>query len=65
VSLSATDDEEYIIENGERFLNIIQKPIRVTGIVKNGKKMHRVIVIKNFEVLESTTVTDEFDEMAK
>jgi aromatic ring-opening dioxygenase catalytic subunit (LigB family) len=54
VSLSATDDEEYIIENGQRFLELVQKPIRATGIVKSGKKIHRAILIKKFEMLEHT-----------
>lgn len=52
VSLSATDDEEYIIENGQCFLELIQKPIRATGIVKSGNKIHRAIHIKKFEMLE-------------
>ncbi|BBO75636.1 hypothetical protein DSCW_30530 [Desulfosarcina widdelii] len=54
VSLSATDDEEYIIENGQRFLELVQKPIRATGIIKSGKKFHRAINIKKFEMLEHT-----------
>jgi hypothetical protein len=53
VSLSATDDEEYIIENSERFLGLVQKPIRATGMVKVGKKVHRAINIKKFELLEN------------
>ena len=58
VSLSATDDEEYIIENGERFLDLIQKPIRAIGLVKSGKKIHRAIYIKKFEVVDSATLTE-------
>jgi len=58
VSLSATDDEEYIIENGERFLGLIQKPIRAIGLVKSGKKTHRAINIKKFEVVDSATLTE-------
>ena len=54
VSLSATDDEEYVIENGQRFLELVQKPIRATGIVTSGKKIHRVIHINKFEMLEHT-----------
>lgn len=53
VSLSATDDEEYIIENSERFLDLVQKPIRAIGLVKIGKKIHRAITIKRFEMLDS------------
>mgnify|MGYP000430477329 CR=1 FL=1 len=52
VSLSATDDEEYIIENSERFLELIQKPIRAVGEVKIGKKVHRAINIKKYELLD-------------
>ncbi len=58
VSLSATDDEEYIIENGERFLDLVQQPIRATGIVKSGKKVHRMINIKKFELLDATAFTE-------
>ena len=52
VSLSATDDEEYIIENSARFLDLVQQPIRAVGLVKSGKKIHRSINIKKFEALE-------------
>lgn len=58
VSLSATDDEEYIIENSERFLDLVQKSIRAVGCVKSGKKMHRAINIKKFELLENTSFDD-------
>lgn len=54
VSLSATDDEEYLIENSERFLDMVQKPIRAIGLVKRGKKIHRAINIKKYEILDST-----------
>lgn len=53
VSLSATDDEEYIIENSARFLDLVQQPIRAVGLVKSGKKMNRAINIKKFEMLDS------------
>jgi len=53
VSLSATDDEEYIIENSARFLDLVQTPIRAIGLVKSGKKMRRAINIKKFEMLDS------------
>jgi hypothetical protein len=58
VSLSATDDEEYIIENGGRFLDLIQKPIRAIGLVKSGKKIHRAIYIKKFELVDSDTLSE-------
>lgn len=58
VSLSATDDEEYIIENGQGFFDLVQKPIRAVGMVKIGKKIHRAIDIKKFELLESASFDD-------
>ena len=58
VSLSATDDEEYVIENSGRFLDLIQKPIRAVGMVTSGKKIHRAINIKNFQLLESASVNE-------
>ena len=58
VSLSATDDEEYLIENGERFLELLQKPIRAIGLVKSGKKTHRAINIKKFEVVDSAALSE-------
>jgi hypothetical protein len=58
VSLSATDDEEYIIENSQRFLDLVHKPIRAVGLVKSGKKVHRAIDIKKFELLESLSAAE-------
>ncbi len=58
VSLSATDDEEYVIENGERFLELVQKPIRAVGLVKTGKTIHRAISIKTFEMLDSVPAAE-------
>ena len=58
VSLSATDDEEYIIENSQRFISLVQKPIRAEGTVRIGKKIHRAINIIKFELLESASFAD-------
>jgi hypothetical protein len=58
VSLSATDDEEYTIVNSDRFLGLLQKPIRATGLVKSGKKIHRAIFIKKFERLDGASVAE-------
>jgi len=52
VSLSATDDEEYVIENSDRFLDLVQTPVKATGLVKFGKKAHRMIDIKNYHELD-------------
>jgi hypothetical protein len=59
VSLSATDDEEYIIVNSERFLDLVQKPIRATGTVKRGRKIHRTIDIKKYRVLDYATLFEQ------
>jgi hypothetical protein len=54
VSLSATDDEIYLIENSNRFLDMVQQPIRAVGLVKRGKKIQRAINIKKFEILDGS-----------
>ena len=59
VSLSATDDEEYVIENSFGFLDLLQQPIQATGIVKSGKKVHRMINVKKFQVLDHDAPFDQ------
>ena len=51
VALSATDDEAYWIENGEKFLNLVQKCIEATGRVKRDRKSNRAI--KRYNVIEN------------
>lgn len=53
VALFATDDEEYLIENGEKFIDLVQKSIEATGRVKRDKKAFKSILIKRFDVLEN------------
>ncbi|MBI5552227.1 MAG: hypothetical protein HY911_12030 [Desulfobacterales bacterium] len=53
VALSATDDEEYRIENGEEFINLIQKVIEASGEVRRDQKTARTITIKRFSVIEN------------
>ncbi|MBT8341392.1 MAG: hypothetical protein HKP58_05045 [Desulfatitalea sp.] len=52
VALFATDDEEYVIENGEKFLDFAQKSIKATGPVKRNQKAFKSIHIKRFDILE-------------
>ena len=59
VSLSATDDEEYVIENSGSFIELVQKPIRATGIVKSGKKIRRMINIKKYQLLDYGTLFEQ------
>jgi hypothetical protein len=53
VALSATDDEAYLIENGEKFIGLVQKCIEASGKVKRDKKAARSIVIKSYNVIEN------------
>jgi hypothetical protein len=53
VALSATDDEEYRIENGEEFISLIQKVIEASGEVRRDQKTARTITIKRFSVIEN------------
>jgi len=52
VALSATDDEEYLIENGEKFIDLVQQCIEARGHVKRDRKSARSIAIKRFSVIE-------------
>jgi hypothetical protein len=51
VSLCATDDEQYLIENGEQFFSLAQKSIHAFGVVK--REVPKSIVIEGFSILES------------
>ena len=53
VALSATDDEEYRIENGEEFIALLQKVIKASGEVRRDQKTVRTITIKHFSVIEN------------
>jgi len=53
VALCATDDEQYIIQNGEKFISLIQKSIQATGTVKREQNSPKFISIKRFNILES------------
>ena len=52
VALCATDDEEYWIENSEKFFDLVQHGIEATGRVKRDKKAHRSINIKRFSLIK-------------
>ena len=52
VALSATDDELYIIENGDKFIDLVQTCIQATGRVTRDRKSARTIKIKRFNVIE-------------
>jgi len=52
VALSATDDEQYWIENGDKFIDLAQKCIEANGKVNRDRKSTRSITIKRFSVIE-------------
>lgn len=52
VALCATDDETYRIENGDKFIDMVQQYIEATGRVCRNKKNFRTINIKKFRVIE-------------
>lgn len=52
VALSATDDELYLIENGDKFIDLAQTCIQATGRVRRDRKSARTIQIKRFTVIE-------------
>ena len=52
VALSATDDELYLIENSDKFLDLVQTCIQATGKVTRDRKASRSIKIKRFNIIE-------------
>jgi hypothetical protein len=55
VTLSATDDEEYLIENGDKFIELVHHFIKATGVIKRQKKSPKTIYIKKYKVLEDNS----------
>jgi hypothetical protein len=51
VALFATDDEEYHIENSQKFFDLVQESIEATGSVQRTKKSFRTINIKKYRIL--------------
>ena len=52
VGLSATDDEEYWIENGEKFFDLVQSRIEAVGKIRRDRKQSRSIFIKRYRIIE-------------
>ena len=46
VSLSATDDQEYVIENGSQFLDFLQKPIRLGQLEKSVQRAVEIVAMR-------------------
>jgi hypothetical protein len=52
VQLSATDDEDYLISNGEKFLNMVHCWISATGNISRDKRSGKNIRITRYEIME-------------
>jgi hypothetical protein len=52
VMLSAIDDEEYLIENGEKFIEMVHHSVQASGIVRRDRKSFRTINIKKIVLTE-------------
>lgn len=53
ITLSATDDEEYLIENSEEFIDLVQMSIEATGFVKQIQKNLKTFFIQNYDIIEN------------
>lgn len=53
VTLSATDDEEYLIENSDELIDRVQMSIQATGIVRQDKNNLKRFLIKNYDIIEN------------
>ncbi len=51
VALFATDDEEYHIENSDKFFDMVQEFIEATGVVRRTRKTFKSINIKKYRVV--------------
>ncbi|MGB5986147.1 MAG: hypothetical protein WBG37_12655 [Desulfobacterales bacterium] len=56
VSLAASDDHDYLIENGDKFIALIGMEIQADGVVTKTRRAQRSIRIKRYEVIEKSLV---------
>lgn len=52
IKLLTFDDDEYLIENGDFFLNMVKKSVRVIGSVTQSGAEFKIIKIKKCSILE-------------
>jgi hypothetical protein len=52
VMLSTTDDEEYLIENSDKFIPYVHTSVWVAGVIKDDRKAVKSIDIRRFSVLD-------------
>lgn len=56
VALSATDDEAYWIENGDKFLKLISSQIEAVGRIRRDRKQSRSISIKRYRIIDDESL---------
>jgi hypothetical protein len=54
VAVSAHDEEEYVIEQGEDLLEFIREEVEITGVPRKEHDRHTVISIKKLRLLGSS-----------
>jgi len=54
VALCATDDEDYRIENSDKFYHLVRHSIEATGIIRQYRKSFKSIRIKRYHVLDAS-----------
>ena len=60
--LSAFDDEEYLIENSQKFIELAHQNIEASGIVRRNRKSFRTINIKKFSLIDPPSVLPDENE---
>lgn len=60
IRLLATDESEYDIENGESFLNLTQKFVRVSGTIRFSSRGAPRIWVRKCTILETPMEEDGF-----
>jgi hypothetical protein len=53
IRILTTDEDEYLVENGDLFMNLMQKSVQASGITRMNKYGQKTIHIKKISVLEN------------
>lgn len=53
IELLSTDEDEYRIENPEMFMDLLQKRVRVSGVVRGDRRGGKVIHVRKCIVMET------------
>ena len=51
IKVLTTDESEYFIENGEMFMDLVQKSVEASGVIRETKRGTKSIQIKKCNVL--------------